>query len=181
MAQTGVPFGDVPSVRDWMGVEAPVGQPANACAKKPVQGFKLKRREGSGKRLWGWAEQRFGSAQAFFSRAFVWNYCPVLFLEAENAKNITPDKLSAQDQANIYAICDPLLLAWIDYLQPEVVIGVGNFAQQRFEAVLANHPAPPRIGKILHPSPASPLANHGWDTTIEAQLTELGLGDWFKP
>ena len=28
MAQTGVPFGDVSMVRDWMGIEAPVDRPA---------------------------------------------------------------------------------------------------------------------------------------------------------
>jgi single-strand selective monofunctional uracil DNA glycosylase len=31
------------------------------------------------------------------------------------------------------------------------------------------------IGTILHPSPASPLANRGWAPAVERQLAELGV------
>ncbi len=42
MAQTGIPFGEVNSVRDWMGIEAPVGSPPAIHPKRPVQGFRLR-------------------------------------------------------------------------------------------------------------------------------------------
>src|SRR5690606_35633708 len=61
MAQTGVPFGDVPSVRDWMGIEEEVGKPERENPKRPVLGFACPRREASGKRLWGWAQERYGA------------------------------------------------------------------------------------------------------------------------
>src|SRR5690606_20348738 len=37
MAQTGVPFGEIASARDWLGLEGPVGQPAQPNPKRPVE------------------------------------------------------------------------------------------------------------------------------------------------
>ena len=61
----------------------------------------------------------------------------------------------------------------IQALQAEVVIGVGKFAEDRARAVLSGLDL--RIGRVLHPSPASPVANRGWAEQAEAQLTELGV------
>lgn len=173
MAQTGVPFGDVPFVRDWLKVSGHVGEPDNPCAKRPIEGFSLTRREGSGKRLWGWARSRAQTPEAFFARAFVWNYCPLLFLERESARNLTPDRLVRDDQDALYEPCDRLLRAWVERLEPKLVVGVGNFALERIEHALKDHPV--ARGKILHPSPASPQANAGWEQIVEAQLKELGF------
>ena len=68
MGQTGVPFGDVGFVRDWMGIEAPVARPRDEHPKRPVLGFDCERSEVSGSRLWGWAKERFGTPESFFSR-----------------------------------------------------------------------------------------------------------------
>lgn len=54
MAQSGVPFGEVTVVRDWLGIEAPVTQPRHPHPKRPVAGFACQRHEISGQRLWGW-------------------------------------------------------------------------------------------------------------------------------
>ena len=180
MAQTGVPFGDVVMVRDWMGLQAVIEQPEAPCPRRPVQGFALTRREGSGKRLWGWAASRFGQASSFFAQAFVWCYCPMLFLASERARNITPDQLLKQDQAAIFGPCDVMLDALLEHLQPQVVVGIGRFAHGRAAQVIRARPAQrqPQLGLILHPSPANPQANQGWEQTIEAQLVAMGLGDW---
>jgi single-strand selective monofunctional uracil DNA glycosylase len=53
------------------------------------------------------------------------------------------------------------------------VIGVGRFAADRAEAALAG--AGVALGRIPHPSPASPLANRGWDAQVEAALRALGI------
>ncbi|MHA7835783.1 MAG: uracil-DNA glycosylase family protein, partial [Algiphilus sp.] len=173
MAQTGVPFGDVALVRDWMGIEAPVAQPEHPHPKRPIQGFACTRSEVSGSRLWGWARDRFGTAEAFFARFFVANYCPLVFMEA-SGRNRTPDKLAKDEREALYAVCDEALRATVDYLQPDYVIGVGGFARQRAEKALTDYPG--RIGTILHPSPASPLANRGWAAAVEAQFAnELGI------
>ena len=66
MAQTGVPFGEIPAVQDWMKIEAPVGKPTTENVKRPIDGFGCKRSEVSGRRLWGLMADRFGSAENFF-------------------------------------------------------------------------------------------------------------------
>ena len=156
MAQTGVPFGDVTMVREWMGIEVPVDAPEEVHPKRPVEGFGCGRSEVSGTRLWGWARSRFGSADTFFARFFVWNYCPLAFLEA-SGRNRTPDKLPKAEQQSLFNACDRALSALVDELAPRWVIGVGAFAENRAKAVLGDRV--PAIGRILHPSPASPAAN----------------------
>lgn len=172
MAQTGVPFGDVVMVRDWLGIEGPVGRPAAEHPARPVEGFACPRREVSGSRLWGWAAERFGTPDAFFERFFVVNYCPLCFMEA-SARNRTPDKLSAADRERLFAPCDRALRATVEWLGAGHVLGVGGFAAGRARDALAGLPV--TIGQILHPSPANPRANRGWAAEVEASLRGMGL------
>ena len=172
MAQTGVPFGDVGFVRDWMGIEARVDRPDDEHPRRPVLGFDCERSEVSGSRLWGWARDRFGSPSAFFSRFFVINYCPLVFLE-ETGRNRTPDKLSAKERQALLPVCDHALRAAIDLLDPRLVVGVGAWATKRAKAALQGENLP--IGTVLHPSPASPKANRGWAPQAESELRELGI------
>jgi len=104
----------------------------------------------------------------------VWNYCPLVFME-ESGKNRTPDKLPVAERDALYAVCDDALRAMVAWLGPALVIGVGKFAADRARTALAGTPNAPRIGTVLHPSPASPLANRGWAPQAEAQLRELGI------
>ncbi len=171
MVQTGIPFGDVPSVRDWMGIEAPVGSPPDEDPKKPVLGFACPRREVSGQRLWGLFARRFGSAQAFFSEHFVVNYCPLAFLAA--GRNVTPDKLPATVAKELLARCDAHLQAVAAALRPQWVVGIGQWALRRAEGALRGHDV--RLTTILHPSPASPAANRGWAEAVEQQLRAVGI------
>lgn len=172
MMQTGVPFGEVAAVRDWMGIEAAVAPPAEQHPKRPIEGFACTRSEVSGRRLWGWAAQRFGSAEHFFREAFVLNYCPLVFLEA-SGRNRTPDQLPAVENAPLNAACDAHLRAAIAAVDPEWAIGIGGFATKRLTQALGSHG--PRIGQILHPSPASPAANRGWAEAVDRTLAELGV------
>lgn len=172
MGQTGVPFGAIPAVRDWMGIEAPVAVPAHTHPKRPVEGFAHKRVEGSGKRLWGWAEERFGAAENFFDRFFVHNLVPLFFVH-ESGRNLTPDKLLKEERDPLLERCDQALRAIVDVLQPALVIGVGVFAEDRARKALSGSDIP--IGRVLHPSPASPKANQGWAEQAEAELRELGV------
>ena len=172
MAQTGVPFGDVGFVRDWMGIEAPVGRPEEEHPKRPVLGFECARSEVSGSRLWGWARDRFGEPEDFFSRFFVINYCPLVFVEA-TGRNRTPDKLPAQERAELLPRCDESLVRAIDSLKPEQVVGVGAWATKRAMAALGEIGLP--IGMVLHPSPASPRANRGWAEQADRDLRALGI------
>lgn len=176
MMQTGVPFGEVSAVRDWMGIEAPVIGVADAHPRRPIEGFACRRSEVSGRRLWGWAARRFGSPDVFFSQCFVLNYCPLVFLEA-SGRNFTPDRLPRAELAPLQAACDAHLRQALAALAPAWVIGVGGYARARIEAALAAGPAglAPRVDQILHPSPASPAANRGWEPAVDQQLERLGV------
>lgn len=171
MIQTGVPFGEVAAVRDWLGIETEVDRPAVEHPKRPVTGFSTERSEVSGRRLWGWAADRFESADDFFDHYFIWNWCPLSFME-ESGRNRTPDKLASKERDRLEAICDRSLGAMIDLVDPGMVCGIGAFATKRCRAIVRSDRP---IGTILHPSPASPIANRGWQPQAEAQLRELGL------
>jgi single-strand selective monofunctional uracil DNA glycosylase len=172
MAQTGVPFGDVAMVRDWLGIEGAVGRPEPEHPRRPVLGFGCPRSEVSGTRLWGWARDRFGTPEAFFSRFFVLNYCPLAFLE-QSGRNRTPDRLPPAERAPLFAACDRALRDGVELLRPRAVVGVGRFAADRARAALAGLELP--IGTILHPSPANPEANRDWEATVDRQLATMNL------
>jgi single-strand selective monofunctional uracil DNA glycosylase len=172
MAQTGVPFGDVASVRDFLGITAAVGAPPRQHPRRPIEGFACPRPEISGTRLWGWVRDRFGSADAFFRDGFVANYCPLVFMD-ESGRNRTPDKLRADERLPLFDACDDALRDIVDTLRPDIVIGVGAFAEGR--ARLALNGFGGTIAAMLHPSPASPLANRGWPEQADAALKRAGF------
>jgi single-strand selective monofunctional uracil DNA glycosylase len=171
MAQTGVPFGEVGRVRGWLGIDGPVASPPGVHPKRPVQGFDCPRSEVSGSRLWGAVAERWERPERFFADHFVANYCPLLFLEA-SGRNRTPDKLPAREQEALFAACDRHLRRIVEALEPEWLIGVGSFAEQRARLAL---PAGPRIGRIAHPSPANPRASRDWAGTVARELAALGV------
>ena len=187
MAQTGVPFGEVTSVTGFLGIDARVariGAPARMHPKRPVEGFACARSEVSGARVWNWARERFGTREAFFREAFVWNWCPLSFM-AESGANLTPDKLprTGRNAATARALehaCDDALGQVILALQPAHVVGFGAFAAKRAEAVidaLRGGSAPsaplPAVLQVLHPSPASPAANRGWAPQVDRALAPI--------
>jgi len=177
MAQTGVPFGEVAAVRDWLGIQAAVGKPEREHPKRPIEGFECKRSEVSGRRLWGLFRERFRTPEDFFREHFVANYCPLVFMDSSGA-NVTPDKLPAEESAPLFEICDRALAKTIELLEPEWVIGIGGFAEKRIRVVKEQIKHQFSTAKILHPSPANPRANAGWQDEVVGKLIELGV--WEK-
>ena len=176
MAQTGVPFGEIPAVRDWMGINQPVSKPSTEHPKRPIQGFACTRSEVSGRRLWGFMHRQFGTPEKFFSECYVVNYCPLIFLE-DTGRNRTPDKVPAVEMAPVDKACLQHLRSVIEILDPAWLVGVGAFAEEKFRAVVK--PGEPRqITKISHPSPANPAANKDWDGLVRRQLMEAGVWSW---
>lgn len=174
MAQTGVPFGEIAAVRDWMGLDGKVKKPKNEHPKRPVTGLDCTRSEVSGARLWGWAQARFGTPDAFFARFFVANYCPLAFME-ESGRNFVPEKLATGERKPLLEACDDAFVKTVRHLQPARIVGVGVWAKKRAMAALKNTDIKLPIDHMLHPSPASPIANRGWAPQAEAQLEALGI------
>ena len=173
MVQTGIPFGEIAAVRDWLKISAKVGQPENYNPKRPVFGFDCPYSEVSGRRLWGLFKERFGSPEKFFKKHFVANYCPLAFVEKSGA-NFTPNKLPPSKKNPLLKICDEHLRTTLEILEPEWLVGVGGFAAERGKTVCGDLKI--RVGQILHPSPASPKANrHIWAQTATQELVALGV------
>ena len=177
MTQTGVPFGEVEAVKNFLGItKINITKPENAHISRPVQGLDCERSEISGKRLWGLFREKFGTAENFFAENFVLNYCPLLFTEITDKgslRNITPDKLVQSEREALCGLCDEALVDVMKILRPDFVVGVGNFAYDRAKSVLQK---PIVITKILHPSPANPQANHDWQG--KAKRTLIAEGVW---
>lgn len=175
MLQTGIPFGEVAAVRDWMGLSGEVTVPEEYQIARPVQGLACRRSEVSGRRLWGLCAARFETAEAFFRRQLVLNYCPLGFLEA-GGRNVTPDKLPAAVRTELQRVCDQHLLEMLEVLQPEVLVGIGGFATSCWQRVVSTgDDRGRRVVQILHPSPASPAANRDWAGQVTAVLEREGV------
>jgi single-strand selective monofunctional uracil DNA glycosylase len=171
MAQTGVPFGQIAAVRDWLKVDATIERPQREHPKRPIEGWSCRRSEVSGERLWGLFRARYATPENFFREHYVANFCPLVFME-DSARNVTPDKLPGSLRTPLEAVCDRHLSQLIDALRPEWLIGVGAWAENCAGRVAV---AGVRVGRILHPSPASPAANRDWAGTATAQLEQLGV------
>jgi single-strand selective monofunctional uracil DNA glycosylase len=171
MVQTGVPFGEVDATRDFLGIDHGVRAPRRQHPKRPVLGFGCTRSEVSGRRFWGLMRARFGSRARFFRVGFVWNWCPLAFASRSGA-NVTPDKLPATARRTIEGACDRALREVVAAIEPAMVVGVGAFAHDC--ALRALGEALP-VHTVLHPSPASPAANRGWERAATTQLRACGF------
>ena len=170
MAQTGIPFGEIASVRDWLKITSGFGKPKKEHPKRPVLGIECPRSEVSGRRFWGFMKKEFGSPGSFFKDHYVANYCPLVFME-ESGRNRTPDKLPPAEREKLYRACDRHLKTVAEILKPEWIIGIGKFAEKRAATLFPDL----KVGTILHPSPASPKANAGWEEEAKKQLSGMGL------
>jgi single-strand selective monofunctional uracil DNA glycosylase len=179
MAQTGVPFGSPDMVRDFLRLEGEVEVPENTHPKRPIIGLTSPRSEVSGRRLWGGIRDCFGTREAFFARFFVLNYCPLVW-QNERGANVTPDKLGKAYMAECTDACDRHLRDALRRLAPQTAIGVGRWAEKRLNQVVARFELDVEVGMILHPSPASPVANRGWLPQALAQLDAMGH-PWPEP
>ena len=172
MVQTGVPFGEVAAVRDWLQLGGALSKPPREHPRRPVTGLDCRRSEVSGRRLWSFFAAQFGPPEVFFAEHLVMNYCPLAFIET-TGRNRTPDKLTPPERAALFAVCDAHLLEIVRVLCPDWLIGIGDFAFKRAQELF--HHGPPQVGRILHPSPANPAANRDWSGTAARQLRALGI------
>jgi single-strand selective monofunctional uracil DNA glycosylase len=173
MAQTGVPFGEIAAVRDWMGLSPEIGTPTEEHPKRKILGMACPKSEVSGRRLWGLFAEKFPNAEDFFTDHLVINFCPLIWMK-ETGANLTPDKIRTAEMAAVDKACQKHLRRVIEILEPEFLIGVGGYAESQLITAKEALGLVAATGRILHPSPASPAANRGWAEVAERQLRELG-------
>ncbi|XP_059185618.1 single-strand-selective monofunctional uracil-DNA glycosylase 1 [Centropristis striata] len=174
MAQTGVPFGEIKSVVDWLKITGEVGRPDDEHPKRRITGLACTQSEVSGKRFWGFFRKLCGEPALFFQHCFVHNLCPLIFIAA-SGKNLTPPELPAAEREALLKLCDIALCQAVEALGVSMVIGVGKVAEQRARRALSAAGVNVRVEGIMHPSPRNPLANKGWEEVARAKLTELGV------
>ncbi|XP_026163126.1 single-strand selective monofunctional uracil DNA glycosylase [Mastacembelus armatus] len=174
MAQTGVPFGEVKSVVDWLKITGEVSHPQDEHPKRRITGLACTQSEVSGARFWGFFRKLCGEPGLFFRHCFVHNLCPLVFMSA-SGKNLTPPELPAAEREALLALCDVALCQAVEALGVSMVIGVGRVAEQRARRALSAASVSVRVAGIMHPSPRNPLANKGWEEVAKAKLAELGV------
>jgi single-strand selective monofunctional uracil DNA glycosylase len=174
MAQTGVPFGEIDAVKNWMKLSPQIGRPDNEHPKRKITGMACEKSEVSGRRLWGLFAEKFPKAEDFFKDHLVINFCPLIWMKDSGA-NLTPDKIRASEMSPADIACQKHLRRLIEILAPKYLIGVGGYAENQMLAAQQELGTNATIGKILHPSPASPAANRGWAEVAERQLKEIGI------
>ena len=169
MVQTGVPFGEINAVKDYLGINNPVGKPKRESPLRPVDGMNCKRSEVSGARFWDMAK-KFGTRDEFFSSVTVINYCPLAFI-SNSGTNITPVELSKNDRLIVERICDESLSKTLDVLDVPVRIAIGRYAEEKLS----------EFGKtelFLHPSPRNPKSRLFWPDGALNALKELINDQW---
>lgn len=164
MSQTGVPFGEISMVRDWLKICGPVGKPVKEQPNRKVTGFQCNRSEISGKRLWGLFQKLCGSPEKFFQQAYIHNYCPIALMK-KNGCNITPAEIKAvfffffkynyiyikiiyfqgSEIQILHSNCDKALLDIIRILKAEIVIGIGGYAEKRAQFVIQSSKLPIKV------------------------------------
>ncbi|KAL2712687.1 single-strand selective monofunctional uracil DNA glycosylase [Vespula squamosa] len=197
MSQTGVPFGEISMVRDWLKLHGFIGKPSREQPDRKVTGFDCKRSEISGKRLWGLFKEMCGSPQNLFKHSYVHNYCPIALMDRKG-RNITPAELKAifilffhyfyilikyflqgEEQKLIYELCDQALSKIIQLLDIKIIVGIGRFAEKRAQIVVSADNLSVQVLWITHPSPRA-VGNQNWDQKTKQRLHDLGLAEYFS-
>ncbi|XP_041764531.1 single-strand selective monofunctional uracil DNA glycosylase [Anopheles merus] len=175
MCQTGVPFGCVPAVRDWMGLRGTVSKPSPELAARPVEGLACTREEQSGKRWWGLFEELCGTSDRFFRSCFVYNLCPLAFFH-QSGRNITPSELKGKAKGEIQSISEAFLAKALALLKPTVVVSVGRYTEDRMKTLTKQNRLDPAVVThcMPHPSPRS-LNNTNWPEKAKSWLTVHGI------
>ena len=172
--QTGVPFGEVTHCQTFLNISGEVRSPACCPPKVKILGFNSTRREVSGERFWRFVQSKWSTADNFFQNCFVHNYCPLIFT-TETGKNITPAELKSDLKKVVMSHCDSALLETLALLQTTHVVAVGRFVYDRVNKAVKQHHLQISLSFLLHPSPANPAANKGWDRAAELSLSKLNI------
>lgn len=176
MCQTGVPFGDTNWVKNWLQIVGQVHKPPVECPNRPIQGFNCTRKEQSGDRFWKFWSDVCGTPDKFFSNAFVYNHCPLAFMD-DTGRNLTPADI--KDCKELELICDKHYWDVIEVLQPEILITIGRYIEKRTLGVLKAANAHIPVINLPHPSPRSPN-NHNWPEKATQFLQENDLLRFFQ-
>ena len=134
-----------------------------------------KRREVSGYRLWHFVQSHFPDPRAFTAKCLVYNLCPLYFV-AKSGKNIPLNDLEISVRKQLISECCQALLEVINLFGVNQIVCLGRFVEAQVKALVKNNQMDNvKVHFLVHPSPASPLANTGWDKIARKTFERLGL------
>ena len=136
----------------------------------------------SGARFWGFLKKYCEKPEVLFKHSYVHNICPLVFMN-KTGRNLTPPDLRAAERKPLIEVCHRYLVEVVRLLGVSIIIGVGKFAQREAKAALDEAGIRGiKVESIMHPSPANPAANRGWEDVVHKELEELDvlrfLGTW---
>ncbi len=164
-------------VKDWLKVDGTVGKPANEHPKRPIEGFACKRSEVSGERFWTFVKSVCSDPDAFAANCIVYNHCPLIYM-GSSGKNITPVEMKMAFREKVMALCDEALAKVLMLYKIEHLVCLGRFAEDRANKVVKNNNAvlgDIHVHFLIHPSPASPTANKGWNQLALSTMEKADL------
>ncbi|CAH0690088.1 unnamed protein product [Spodoptera exigua] len=138
MSQTGVPFGEIESVRDWLGITGQVGKPPVEIRGREVLGFQCKKTEASGKKFWGLFKNLCITPENFFRSSFVYNYLPQQWM-TRSGSNLTPGECKKAEVEVLYRICDPVFHKVLELYEVEIIVAIGKFCETRAKETIKKY------------------------------------------
>jgi len=163
-----------------MKIDGEVKKPTFEIAAKPIEGFNCKREEQSGKRFWGVLEELCGEPENFFRHCFVYNICPLAFLNS-TGRNITPPEIKGEAKSQLNVVCLNFLRQALDVFKPNIIISVGNYANDRIKELKKKHliPSSTECKLISHPSPRA-TNNQNWVNKAKTWYVENDIVKYFQ-
>lgn len=172
--QTGIPF------TDW-----PRGLELLPDLDKLVDrgpGLPKPNREQSGRRVYAWGLERFGSHDAFFRELLVLLTCPIAVLEGEGARttNVPLDHLPRPEGRKCLDLIVRHAPALFAAAQPRAVLLMGAYAEGVWQALQERGVAPALpVARTLHP--AAHVPDPEWIAAADAAWRKLGKATVRRP
>ncbi|XP_047511589.1 single-strand selective monofunctional uracil DNA glycosylase [Pieris napi] len=179
MSQTGVPFGEISSVRDWLGIEGCVGKPLEENAARPVRGFDCTRTEVSGKRFWGLFKKLCGFPEVFFETSLVYNYINQQWMNSKGC-NITPADFKMSQMESLYNIGDLVFANVLRLYGVETVVAIGRFCLVRAQKAISQYILLKNVKVIYLPHPSPRVVNNNdWEERAISCLRNNNLLQYY--
>ena len=180
ISASGVPFGEVSVVNNWLKIDGVVGKPKVEHPKRQIEGLNCKRREVSGERFWNFIKSVSGTPEIFFKNCLVYNHCPLIFM-GKSGKNVTPPDMKIDVRNKLLQLCDETLKDVNELYSVKHIVGLGRFAETRAKKVVNDNLIKNvDVSFLIHPSPASPAANKGWNDLAYKTLTDSKVIELMK-
>jgi hypothetical protein len=164
--QTGIPFTDWPRGLELL-------PDLDKLVDRSV-GLPNPNREQSGRRVYGWGLQRFGSYQELFRHVLFMLTCPVAVLEGQGTRvnNVPLDQLPRREAQRCLDLIVRRVPALLKAAQPKGMLLLGAYAEGVWSALQAEGQAPaiPAV-KGLHP--AAHMPDPAWIERTDATWLEL--------